>query len=177
MTRVPKLSTERLLMRGPAYEDYERWAEMLSDPATGAGLRGEHRALTPHEAWVDMSVVTAHWTLRGFGHWVLEELDTGAVVGRAGLYFPPDWPGMEVGWTIAREHRGKGYAPEAGRAACDWAHAELRADRILSLILPGNEASARVAQKLGLRNEGRHRTRGIALDVYGADLPLRGSPA
>jgi RimJ/RimL family protein N-acetyltransferase len=173
----PLIRTERLLMRAPRLEDYDRWVEIFADPDVGAGLRGEHRPMTPHEAWVDLSMLTGHWALRGFGHWVLEELDGGAVVGRAGLYHPPDWPGMEVGWTIAREDRGKGYAVEAARAACEWAHGELGAKHILSLILPANTQSARVAQNLGLTHEGEHSTRGFTLDVFGADLPLSGSVA
>jgi RimJ/RimL family protein N-acetyltransferase len=79
---------------------------------------------------------------------------------------------MEVGWTVGRKHWGKGYAPEAGRAACAWAHDELRARHIVSLIYPGNERSIRVAEKLGERLEGRHTTRGFELLVYGTDLPL-----
>jgi RimJ/RimL family protein N-acetyltransferase len=174
MTEPPELRTERLLMRAPRYEDYERFVEMLRDPRVGAGL-GKPDGLTAHEAWLDLSVLTAHWALRGFGHWVLEELDGGAVVGRAGLYFPPDWPGLEVGWTVARERWGKGYAPEAGRAACGWAHDQLGEAHILSLIHPDNAQSIRVAEKLGERLEGRHRARGFELLVYGADLPLNGA--
>jgi RimJ/RimL family protein N-acetyltransferase len=176
VSEVPELLTARLRMRGWRYEDYERWADVLADPAVGAGL-GKPAGLTAHEAWLDMSVLTGHWALRGFGHWVLEERETGELVGRAGLYHPPDWPEMEVGWTVAREHWGKGYAPEAGRAACEWARDQLGARHILSLIHPDNAQSIRVAEKLGETFEGHHTTRGFVLSVYGTDLPLRDSPA
>jgi RimJ/RimL family protein N-acetyltransferase len=172
VNEAPELRTERLLMRAARYDDYERWTEIFRPPEVGAGL-GKPDGLSPHEAWVDLSVLTGHWALRGFGHWILEELDGGAVVGRAGLYYPPDWPGLEVGWTIAREQWGRGYAPEAGRRACRWAHEVLGAGHILSLIHPDNENSIRVAEKLGERLEGRHQTRGFDLLVYGCDLPLR----
>jgi RimJ/RimL family protein N-acetyltransferase len=174
VTQPPELRTERLLMRAPRFGDYERWVEILRDPGVGAGL-GKPDGLTPHDAWIDLSVLTGHWALRGFGHWVLEELDGGAVVGRAGLYYPPDWPGLEVGWTVAREHWGKGYAAEAGRRACEWGHEQLGVRHIHSLIHPENASSIRVAEKLGEALEGRHRTRGFELLVYGADLPLSDS--
>jgi RimJ/RimL family protein N-acetyltransferase len=174
MTEAPELRTERLRMRAPRMEDYERFVTMLSDPGVGAGL-GKPEGLTPHEAWLDLSVLTGHWLLRGFGHWVVEELDTGHAVGRVGLYYPPDWPGLEVGWTVAREHWEKGYATEAARSACAWAHEVLGADHILSLIHPDNARSIRVAEKLGETLEGRHRARGFDLLVYGCDLPLRGA--
>ena len=171
MSEVPELRTERLLMRGWTFEDYEPLAEILADPAVGAGL-GKPDGLTPHEAWLDLSVLSAHWSLRGVGHWALEDLESGDLIGRAGLYYPPDWPAMEVGWTVGRKHWGKGYAPEAARAACAWAHDELGARHIVSLIHPGNAQSIRVAEKLGETLEGRHRTRGFDLLVYGCDLPL-----
>jgi RimJ/RimL family protein N-acetyltransferase len=158
-------------MRAPRFDDLERFVSMLADPAVGAGL-GKPDGLTPHEAWLDLSVITAHWELRGFGHWVLESLDGGAVVGRAGLYYPPDWPEVEVGWSLAREHWGHGYATEAGRAACEWAQAELGLGHIVSLIHPDNARSMRVAERLGMAHEGRHEARGFVLEVFGADLPL-----
>jgi len=176
VTEVPELQTERLVMRGWRFEDYEPLADILADPAVGAGL-GKPDGLTPHEAWLDMSVLSAHWNLRGFGHWVLEERGSGEFVGRAGLYYPPDWPEMEVGWTVAPKHWGKGYAPEAARAACAWAHSELGARRIVSLIAPSNAQSIRVAEKLGETLEGQHSTRGFDLLVYGTDLPLSDSPS
>ena len=131
--------------------------------------------MTPLEAWRDMAIMAGHWALKGFGHWALEERDSGELVGRAGLYLPPDWPEVEVGWTVARPHWGKGYAPEAARAACEWGRRELALDHVISLIHPSNARSIRVAQKLGEQPEGRLNVRGFDLLVYGADLPLGGS--
>jgi RimJ/RimL family protein N-acetyltransferase len=162
-------------MRGWRDEDFEPFAAIMADTAVARGL-GKDAGMTPHEAWVDMSMMAGHWALKGFGHWVLESRDSGEFVGRAGLYYPPDWPEVEVGWTIARAHWGKGYAPEAGRAACAWAHDELGARHIVSLIHPANEQSIRVAKKLGEKLEGHHRVRGFDLLVYGTNLPLD-SPA
>ena len=68
-----------------------------------------------------MAYFVGHWELRGFGQWALIEQDTGELVGRAGLLRPENWPGLEVGWLVGREHWGRGFAPEAGRASLDWA--------------------------------------------------------
>ena len=72
-------------------------------------------------------MLAGHWALKGFGHWALEERASGALIGNAGLFFPPDWPALEIGWTVARPRWGEGFAGEAGRAAGGWAQAELGA--------------------------------------------------
>ena len=175
MTEIPELRTERLVMRGWRGDDFEPIAAILADPDVAQGLGGSE-GMTAVEAWREMAILAGSWLLSGCGHWVLEARDTGEVVGRAGLFRPPDWPDLEVGWTVGREHWGKGYAPEAGRAACTWAHEQLGASHIISLIHPSNANSIRVAEKLGEKLEGHHQVRGFDLLVYGTDLPLRGSP-
>ena len=90
----------------------------------------------------------------------------------SGLLRPEAWPGLEVGWLVAREHWGRGFAPEAGRAAIEWAREELGADHIISLIEDSNERSARVAEKLGMTVEGRTRIVNGQYEVriFGMDL-------
>ena len=176
MTEVPELRTERLLMRGWREEDFEPWAAICADDEVMRAL-GHPGGLDDTESWKSLAMWVGHWELRGFGHWLLEELDGGELVGRAGLYHPAGWAGIEVGWTVARPHWGKGYAPEAARAACAWAHDALGVRHIISLIEPSNARSIRVAEKLGETVEGRFQLREFNLLVYGADLPLSGSPA
>ena len=132
---------------------------------------GRDRPLAREEAWRELAYLVGHWGLRGFGQWVLEDRDTGELVGRAGLYFPDGWPGLEVGWTLARPRWGQGFATEAGHASLDWAFAELDADRVISLIAPDNERSRRVAERLGATCEGRTAIRGHVVDIYGIDRP------
>jgi RimJ/RimL family protein N-acetyltransferase len=174
VSAVPELHTERLLMRGWSEDDFDAWAAICADPEVMLGL-GQAKALDAPEAWKQLAMWVGHWELKGFGHWVLEERDTGDFVGRAGLYHPAGYPGIEVGWTVGRRHWGKGYAPEAAREACRWAHEELGLQHIISLIDPSNTRSIRVAEKLGETVEGRFQLREFDLLVYGADLPLGGS--
>jgi RimJ/RimL family protein N-acetyltransferase len=176
MSEVPELTTERLLMRGWRDEDFEAWTHILGDELVARGI-GQETGMTPDEAWRHMALMAGHWVIRGFGNWVLEELDSGQVVGRAGLYYPEGWPGLEVGWLVAREHWGKGYAPEAARASAEWAQEKLGADHLVSVIHPSNARSIRVAEKLGETLEGEFSVFGFDLRVYGSDLPLSGSRA
>jgi RimJ/RimL family protein N-acetyltransferase len=168
---VPEVQTERLLLRGFTEDDLDEWAAICTDPDVTRWV-GDEDGLSREDAWRRMAYFNGHWTLRGFGNWALVERDTGKLVGRAGLYLPEAWPGLEVGWLVGREHWGRGFAPEAGRASMEWARAELGADHIISLIEDENERSARVAEKLGMTVEGRTRivNEQYEVRIFGTDL-------
>jgi RimJ/RimL family protein N-acetyltransferase len=132
---------------------------------------GRERPLSRAESWRELAYLVGHWELRGYGQWLLEERATGELVGRAGLYFPEGWPGLEVGWTLARSRWGHGLATEAGRAAVDWAFAELATDRVISLIAPDNHRSRRVVERLGGSREGRTAILGHDVDTFVISRP------
>jgi RimJ/RimL family protein N-acetyltransferase len=153
---VPELRTERLIMRGFLEEDLDAWAGICSDTEVTRWV-GSSEPVSREDAWRLMANFLGHWELRGYGQWALVETATGELVGRTGLLQPEAWPGLEVGWLVAREHWGRGFATEAGRASIEWAREELGADHIISLIEDANERSARVAERLGMTVEGRTR--------------------
>lgn len=171
---VPELRTERLLMRGFREDDLDAWAAICTDSEVTRWV-GDPDGLSREDAWRRMAYFAGHWELRGCGQWALVENATGELVGRAGLLHPEAWPGLEVGWLVARSHWGRGYAPEGGRAAMEWARTALGADHIISLIEDHNDRSARVAEKLGMNVEGRTRIVNGQFEVriFGTDL---GSP-
>jgi RimJ/RimL family protein N-acetyltransferase len=92
-----------------------------------------------------------HWTLRGYGYWAVEEKETQAFVGCVGLSFPEGWPELELGYWLIPEAYGKGYATEAGLKARNYAFDDLGTKSLVSYIDPANEASKRVAERLGAK--------------------------
>ncbi len=163
---IPELTTERLRLRGLRTDDLDAYARMYADPDVMRFLENG-RPSDRAAAFRSMAVHLGHWQLRGYGQWALEDRGTGEFVGRAGLWQPEGWPGLEVGWVLERRSWGRGLATEAGRAAIDYAFRCLGVEKVISLIQPDNHASIRVAQRLGESYEGAVDVAGVTVSIFG----------
>jgi RimJ/RimL family protein N-acetyltransferase len=159
------VETERLILRPFSEEDLDSYARIMSDPEVVRWLHGQ--PLDRTEAWRAIAQIRGHWDLRGYGLWAAEEKSTGKLVGRIGVQRPEGWPGLEAAWTVDRERWGEGFATEGGIAAIEYAFNTLDADHVISLILPKNIASIRVAEKIGERLERTIEFMGLEVCVYG----------
>ena len=146
-----RIETERLVLRLPRIEDFDRYAEMLGDEETARFIGGH---LPRPAAWRRFLQMPGAWMVQGFGMFSIVDRDSGRYLGQAGPWRPDGWPGNEIGWTFHRDAWGHGYATEAARAALDWAFEHLGWDEAIHCIDPGNASSQRVAQRLGSRNRG-----------------------
>jgi RimJ/RimL family protein N-acetyltransferase len=174
------LETQRLILRPiDAERDFDGWAALMSDERTVRFIGGQvmNRAL----AWRSMATVIGHWQLRGFGFFSVEDKATGEWLGRVGPWYPEGWPAPEVGWAIRREHWGRGYASEAGRASIEFAFRELGWKEVIHVILTGNERSIAVAERLGSRflrtQDGLPGVTDEPVLIYGQDAPGRAPPS
>ena len=146
----PVIETGRLILRRWRGDDVAPNTAMLSDPGTARFITADGKPVTDELiGWRNAAIMSGHWVLHGVGMFVVEEKSSGQFVGRVGRWFPPGWPGFEVGWGIAGAFRGKGYAVEAARAAIDWSFATFELDRIIHCIDQENTASQAVARRLG----------------------------
>jgi RimJ/RimL family protein N-acetyltransferase len=162
---VTILQTSRLRLRPFRAEDLDAYAAMCADPQVMRYV-GDRGVLGRDDAWRQMAMLAGHWHLRGFGMWAVEERGSGAFVGRVGLHYPEGWPDREVAWALARPYWGLGYALEAASAALDEAFGRFGWPRVISLIDPANTRSARLAERLGEREEGEAIVRGHRVAVY-----------
>jgi RimJ/RimL family protein N-acetyltransferase len=155
-------------MRGWREDDLDAVAAWTSDPEVMRFLGG---TVDRDHAWRLIAMYAGHWQLRGYGLWAVERKADGVLLGRVGLWNPEGWPGLEVGWTLARHAWGQGYAQEAARAAIGWTREVLRAPRLISVIDPANERSLRAAEQLGMTLLGDHLLNGeLPTVLYGLEL-------
>lgn len=149
-----QIETSRLILRPPRREDFEGWAAFAADAEATRFIGG---ALARAMAWRSFAGMVGSWHLQGFAMFSLIEKSSGRWIGRAGPWQPEGWPGTEVGWNLARDAWGRGYATEAAIAAMDFAVDVLGWADIIHTIDPANSASQRVAERLGsvLRGPGK----------------------
>jgi RimJ/RimL family protein N-acetyltransferase len=143
----PTLQTRRMRLVVPEARHYQDFAALHTDPYTMRYV-GQGMPLDRVEAWLQLAMLIGHWQMRGYGVWIAEDLD-GRFIGRVGLFHPDDWDEPELNWMIAPLMRKQGLAAEAARAVLDHAFGTLGLPSVISLIRPGNEASRKVAAKLG----------------------------
>ena len=155
------IDTERLLLRLPRPDDLDDFAAAFADPEVMQFL-GDGSTATREETEQSIVRWLERWEADGIGLCAMEIRATGEVVGRTGflVWDTSDWTTstlaaageraeVEIGWTVAREHWGQGYATEAALALRDWGVAERGLSRLISLIRPDNVRSVRVAEKIG----------------------------
>jgi len=107
----------------------------------------------------------------GLGFWGLEEREGNRLVGGVGL-FPLNWEGpeIELAYHVVPSAWGRGYATEAAEAllAVAW---EAGLDHVVAVAMPGNVASRRVMEKLGMSFQGSTRYRDFDVVRYSLERP------
>lgn len=151
MTDSPIARTERLILRRWRTCDQAAFAALNSDPRV---LEFLPRALTRRESDAFIARIEAHIDQHGFGFWAVEIPDVTPLAGFVGLAVPKFeahfTPCVEIGWRLAAEHWGRGYATEGARAALDFAFDHAAAPEVVSFTSVRNSASRRVMEKLGM---------------------------
>jgi RimJ/RimL family protein N-acetyltransferase len=145
---ISTLHTARLRLVVPQARHAAAFAALHADPYTMRYI-GDGRPLDRTDAWMHLAMLIGHWQMRGYGVWIVEDAGDGSFAGRVGLFHPAGWDEPELNWMIVPALRGRGLATEAAQAVRDVAFGTLGMTSLISLIKPGNEASRRVAAKLG----------------------------
>jgi ribosomal-protein-alanine N-acetyltransferase len=145
--RVP-IETERLVIRSFADDDVDRFTEILTDPVVM-----QYISLRGYTVPDLLEMYARRYRERGYTFWALCDHD-GRVLGDVGFGTYDETGDPELGWTLAREAWGHGFATEGARACIDALFANTEHDRIVALVDTRNERSLRTAKRIGMERVG-----------------------
>ncbi len=153
-TSLITLETPRLLLRPWRGEDREPYASLNADPVV---MEHFPAVLTREQSDEHVDRIEIAFDEHGWGLWASERRDTGEFIGFIGLGIPrfeaPFMPAVEVGWRLARQHWGHGFAPEGATEVLHFALDDLGLDEVVSFTSVGNTKSRRVMEKIGLAHD------------------------
>lgn len=145
------IETERLILRTWRETDLEPYADIMVDPEVGKWLGGPFTREQAHERVARFSASLAD---TGLGRLAIERKSDGRMIGHCGLANTPDTPpvpvGVEIGWALAPDVWGSGFAVEAARAVIADGFARWDLPEILAFTGATNHRSQAVMQRLGM---------------------------
>lgn len=151
MKIAPEIATARLRLRAWRDDDRPAFAALNADRRV---MEHFPKLLTREESDALFDRIQRHFAEHGFGLWAVEAEGVAPLVGFVGLNVPtfeaPFTPCVEIGWRLAAEHWGRGYATEAARAALDFAFGPLDLPEVVSFTVPANARSRAVMHRLGM---------------------------
>lgn len=166
------IETERLVIRPWQPDDRPAFAAVMTHPEVTQYVHGGQPYTEAEvDAWFERQArqLAEHDICMG----ALIEKSTGRLAGIAGTQPLGTTCDLEVGWILARDAWGHGYATEAGAAAIRHVLETLARSRVVAIIDPDNEPSKRVAARLGMKYEARytgaelgHRMPEIVVDLF-----------
>lgn len=168
------IETPRLVLRHLEAADLDSLFVLYRDPEIRRYYPDGTRTLAQTEEELNY-FRNGHPEFAELGLWATIEKNSGAFLGRCGL-LPWKIDGIqevELAFLIAKERWREGFATEASRAIVEYARDVVRLERLICLILPGNEASVGVARKVGMAFEREHRDELGPCHIYSRSLNNR----
>ncbi|MEL4073429.1 GNAT family N-acetyltransferase [Ochrobactrum sp. GPK 3] len=151
---VSLIESTRLLLRPHSLDELGGYAELWSTATEIPGLP-KIPPLSQEEIWARLLRFIGHWSVFGFGPFIVVDKATETVVGEVGLAHFHRGNGdsfdssPEAMWKIDRRYQGRGFASEAVQMAFDWFDEQRIANRTVCMIDPQNSASLRIAEHFG----------------------------
>lgn len=154
---IIQYETERLILRSWKDSDRDTFAQMNADPAV---MEYFHELYSREKSDEIIDYSNKEISEHGFGFWAVERKDTNQFIGFIGLHrFDVDLPFcpcIEVGWRLAREQWGQGFATEGAKQCLVVGFENLSLDAIYAMTAIENQRSKRVMSKIGMRDTGQN---------------------
>jgi RimJ/RimL family protein N-acetyltransferase len=152
------VETARLILRPWSEADAALLACLAADPRVVRYV-GDGQPWSEQRSYETSARLVEHWRAHGFGWRMAIDKSSGREIGLIALNYMGDGTAglaagqFEVGWWLAPEAWGRGFAVEGALAAIDEAFGRLGAPSAVARIQPANLRSARVAERLGMAPE------------------------
>ena len=148
----PQLTDGRICLRPWAAKDEPAVFEACQDPDIQRWVPIPVPYLREH-AHDLVRMAEEGWARASHGSLAIADASSDRLLGAIGLS-PIDEHRASVGYWVAPAERGRGVAPDAVRLLGRWALRRFGLRRLVLYHFVGNDASGRVAQKVGFRREG-----------------------
>jgi ribosomal-protein-alanine N-acetyltransferase len=164
------LETPRTFMREILGNDLEFLLQMMGDAEV---MRYYPRPYTERDVRDFIGRMRERYRDDGVGLWMLIDRERGEPVGRVGLYRQQvkGVDEFEIGYMLHRPFWRRGLATEAALAVREYAFAERKLPRVVSIIRPDNAPSQGVARKLGMEVVGSCQQMGLEHHVFAVSAP------
>ena len=165
------LETPRLILRHLEPRDLDELFALYRDPEIRQYFPDGVRTLEETKEELEW-FLNGHPKFPELGLWATEERSSGAFLGRCGLlpWEIEETHEVELAFMVNKARWGEGLATEAGLAIKSYAQGVLALERLICLITPGNSASVRVAEKVGMQYERELRDELGLCHVYSCSL-------
>jgi ribosomal-protein-alanine N-acetyltransferase len=154
MSLPREISTPRLHLRRWRTEDREPYAALNADPRV---MEHYPAPLSREESDAMVDRIEAHFEKHGYGLWAVDAVEEARFVGFIGLLVPRYeahfTPAVEIGWRLAHDAWGRGYATEGARATLALAFGAIGLREVVATTAPNNLRSRRVMERLGMRHD------------------------
>lgn len=147
------LDTERCTVREITVKDVDRLYEIYAEPQITEFMENLYENREEELAYTK-DYIRCHYAFYDFGMWIVQEQESGRIIGRAGFDMRPEHEIPELGFMICRECQNRGYAEEVCRALLIYGRQHLGFERVSAFTHPENTASRRLLQKLGFSCRG-----------------------
>lgn len=151
---APTIKTKRLVLRQWTDDDLPQFAVMNADPEVmeyfPAPLSTEKSNQLAERIRIELQE-------KEYGFWAVEVQGGAPFIGFIGLhrtnFDAPFCPCVEIGWRLAKEHWGNGYASEGAKASLEYAFNNLQLPEVLSFTAETNKRSQKVMEKIGMKQD------------------------
>jgi len=148
------IETDRLILRPWCKEDHDPFAELNADPRV---MEYFPSILSRQESDKLAKKISSKINEQGWGLWAVSVPGVADFIGFIGLSVPSFdahfTPAVEVGWRLAHEYWGRGYATEGAKAVIKYGFEKLSLEEIVSFTAEQNHRSTSVMKRIGMHHD------------------------